>query len=112
VPIGYPAWTQAQDTFPTYIHTTRPGAMTDSLGQPIATKGAVVITAGTKKVATVPLRSSTRRLLFSAAWPGTVKGRFAPGGYTATITLTDALGRTTSASQPLIVARSSAGLCS
>jgi hypothetical protein len=111
MPVTYPAWTPSADTFPTYIHTVQPGRITDSLGQPVVTKGSVVIMSGTTKVATVKLPSATRRLLFSVAWSGTVKGRFTPGAYTAAITLTDALGRISTATQPLIVAKSSAGLC-
>lgn len=111
-PITYPAWTPNGNTFPAYIHTTRPAVITDSLGQPITTTGTVVITTGTTKVATVKLPKATRRLLFSVGWPGTVQGRFTPGSYTAALTLTDALGRTSTATQRLIVAKSPSGLCS
>jgi hypothetical protein len=111
-PIIFPAWTQAANTFPAYIHTVRPGTIADSQGQPLSTKGSVAITSGTTKVATIPLKAAVRRLLFTAPWAGTVKGRFTPGSYTATITLTDPYGRVTTAAQPILVARSSAGLCS
>ena len=57
------------------------------------------------------MKPAVRRLLFSSAWAGTVKGRFAPGTYTATITLTDPYGRSTTATQSVVVARSSTGLC-
>lgn len=111
-PIGFPSWTQDASSFPAYIHTTRPSVITDSLGRPIATRGAVVITQGTTKVATVKLPTANRRMLFSVAWAGTVKGRFTPGTYTASLTLVDALGRVSTATQSLIVAKSSLNLCS
>jgi hypothetical protein len=103
----YPAWTPSSDTFPAYVHTVHPWVITDSVGQPIRTRGSVVVTKGTKIVGKVALPSANRRLLFSVPWPGTRT----PGTYTATVTLTDTLGRTTAASQQLIVATSSAGLC-
>jgi hypothetical protein len=104
----WPAWTADGTTFPTYIHTTKPTVISDSLGKPIATKGSVVVMKGTRIVGRVALPSAKRRLLFSVPWPGALT----PGSYTATVTLTDAIGRTTVATQPLIVATSSAGLCS
>ena len=110
-PISYPAWTPASDTFPAYVRSVRPSVITDSLDQPLRTRGAVVIRRGAKRVATIALPSAQRRLLFSAPWRGTVAGRFAPGAYTATVTLVDALGRTSTATQQLLVARSDAGRC-
>lgn len=111
MPISFPGWTQAANTYPAYIHTVRPPTITDSLGQPLSTKGSVVIKRGTATVATVPMKAGVRRLLFSSAWAGTVKGRFTPGTYTATLTLTDPYGRSSTAVRSVIVARSSAGLC-
>ncbi|GAA2749327.1 hypothetical protein CLV52_3311 [Amnibacterium kyonggiense] len=104
----YPAWTPASNAFPAYVHTVHPTVITDSSGRPIRTKGAVVVTKGSKVVGRVALPSANRRLLFSVPWPGAR----VPGSYTATLTLTDAVGRTTTASQPVTVATSSAGLCS
>jgi hypothetical protein len=106
-PVTFPAWTPAANTYPAYIHTVRPGTFADSQGQPLATKGAVVVTQGTRKVATIPLASGVRRLLFSATW----KGALVPGAYTATLTLTDPFGRVTTASRPITVAKSLVGLC-
>ena len=103
----YPAWTPEASTFPAYIHTTKPWVITDPLGQPITTKGSVIVRSGTKVVGTVALPSADRRLLFSVPWPGAQK----PGTYTATVTLIDAIGRVTTATQTLTVATSSAGLC-
>lgn len=111
-PISYPSWTPNGDTFPAYVRTVRPSVITDSLDQPITTKGTVAITQGTTKVATVNLPTANRRLLFSVAWPGTVRGRFTPGTYTAVLTLIDARGRVSTATQSLIVAKSPLGLCS
>ena len=111
VPVTWPTWTQAADTFPAYVHSVRPGSIADSLGQPLATKGTVTVRRGTRTVATIALKSSVRRLLFSVPWAGTVGGRFAPGTYTATLKLTDAYGRTSTAAQTVTVARSAAGLC-
>lgn len=112
VPIDWPAWTPSADTFPAYVRTVRPSVITDSRDQPIRTRGSVVVTRGSKRVATIPLPpSARRRLLFSVPWPGTVAGRFAPGVYTATVTLLDASGRSSTASQQLLVARSAVGLC-
>jgi hypothetical protein len=82
--------------------------ISDSLGQPIATSGSVVVTKGTRVVGKVVLKSAKRRLLFSVPWPG----KRTPGTYTATVTLTDAIGRTTTATQSLLVATTSAGRCS
>lgn len=107
-PVSWPAWTPAGNTFPAYVHTVRPGTITDALDQPIATKGTVVITKGVKRIGVVALPKANRRLLFSVAWPGAMT----PGSYTATLTLTDALGRVATASRPIVVATSSAGLCS
>lgn len=107
-PYQWPAWTPEGSTFPAYIHTTKPTLISDSLGRPIATKGSVVVLQGTKVVGRVALKSAKRRLLFSVQWPG----RLTPGAYSATLTLTDPLGRTTTATQSLLVAASSAGRCS
>lgn len=106
-PYQWPAWTPNGNTFPTYIHTTKPTVITDSLGKPITTTGSVVVTKGTTVVGRVALKRANRRLLFSVPWPGAQR----PGTYTATLTLTDAIGRTTTATQSLIVARSARGLC-
>ena len=108
MPQTYPAWTPDANTFPAYIHTTKPWVITDSLGQPIKTKGSVVVRRGTKVVGAVALPNANRRLLFSVPFPGALT----PGAYLATVTLTDTLGRVTTATQQLTVARSSAGLCS
>lgn len=107
-PYRYPAWTPESSTFPAYVHTVHPWVITDSLGQPVRTKGAVVVRSATRVVGRVALPSAIRRLLFSVPWPGPQ----VPGSYTATVTLTDATGRTTTATQGLIVAKRSAGLCS
>ena len=110
-PISYPAWTPAADTFPAYVRTVRPAVVTDSLDRPLRTRGSVVIARGAKRVATIALPAALRRLLFSVPWRGTVAGRFTPGAYTATVVLVDALGRSSTATQQLLVARSDAGLC-
>lgn len=107
-PYQWPAWTAEGSTFPAYIHTTEPTVITDSLGKPVRTKGSVVVLKGSKIVGRVALKNATRRLLFSVPWPGAQT----PGAYSAVVTLTDSIGRTTSATQRLIVAKSSAGLCS
>ena len=106
-PEQYPAWTASSTSFPSYVRTVHPPTITDSAGRPILTKGSVVVRRGTKVVGRVALPSAHRRLLFSVPWPG----RRTPGTYTATVTLTDALGRVTSATQQLVVATSSTGLC-
>lgn len=110
-PISYPAWTPAADTFPAYVRAVRPAVITDSRDQPLRTRGSVVIARGAKRVATIPLASAQRRLLFSVPWRGIVGGRFAPGVYTATVTLVDAAGRSSTATQQLLVARTDAGRC-
>lgn len=107
-PYQWPSWTPDGSTFPSYIHTTKPTVITDSQGRPVKTKGSVVVRRGSRTVGTVALKSAKRRLLFSVPWPGAMT----PGTYTATVTLTDSIGRTTTATQSLLVARSSAGLCS
>ena len=106
-PYQYPAWTPSSDSFPSYVHTVHPTVITDSLGQPIRTRGSVVVRRGTTIVGRVALKNADRRLLFSVPWPG---ARI-PGAYTATVTLTDALGRVATATQQLTVATSSAGRC-
>ncbi|MGT2425169.1 hypothetical protein [Amnibacterium kyonggiense] len=103
----YPAWTPQSDDFPAYVRSVHPTVITDSSGRPVRTSGLVVVTKGTKVVGRVVLPSAGRRLLFSVPWPGAR----VPGAYTATLTLTDAIGRTTTAVQPITVAASSAGLC-
>jgi hypothetical protein len=110
-PVTWPAWTPASNTFPAYVRTVRPAVITDSVDQPLRTTGTVVVLRGSSRVATVALPSANRRLLFSVAWPGTVRGRFAPGTYTATVRLVDRLGRAATATQTVTVARSAAGLC-
>ena len=92
----YPAWTPDGEhaSPPTSTRRSR-RVITDSLGQPIRTKGSVVVRRGTKVVGRVALRSANRRLLFSVPWPGAQT----PGTYSATVTLTDAIGRTTTATQ-------------
>ncbi len=110
-PIAFPGWTQAASTYPAYIHTVRPATIADSQGRPLSTKGSVVITQGTTTVATIAMKPAVRRLLFSTAWSGRVKGAFAPGAYTATITLTDPYGRRATATRSVIVAKSAVGLC-
>jgi hypothetical protein len=107
-PYQYPAWTPESNTFPAYVRTVHPTVITDTSGRPIRTKGVVVVRQGAKVVGRVALKNATRRLLFSVPWPGARK----PGTYTATLALTDATGRTTTASQRITVAASSAGLCS
>ena len=94
-------------SFPAYVRTVHPWVITDSLGQPVKTKGSVVIRSGTKVVGTVKLANAVRRLLFSAPWPGKQK----TGTYSATVTLTDAMGRVMTATQTITVAKSSVGLC-
>jgi hypothetical protein len=111
VPITYPTWSPAGSTFPAYVRSVRPGTIADSLGQPLATKGTVTVVRGRTAVARIALRTSVRRLLFSVPWAGTVRGRFSPGTYTATLRLTDAVGRTSTAVQTVTVARSATGLC-
>ena len=106
-PQQYPAWTANSDSFPAFVHTVHPTVITDSLGRPIKTKGSVAVLKGTKVIHIVALKNANRRLLFSVPWPGTLT----PGTYTAAVTLTDTIGRTTTATQQLIVAKSSAGLC-
>lgn len=110
-PVAYPAWTPDERSFPAYVHTVRPGGITDSAGRPMTTKGTVVVRRGTAVVARIALPSAARRLLFSVPWSGAVKGAFRPGAYTATLTLTDAAGRTSTATRSVIVARSAAALC-
>jgi hypothetical protein len=106
-PISYPAWTPSAATFAAYVRTVKPAMITDSLGQPVQTRGTVVLRKGTRMIRSIPLPNANRRLLFSVAWPGAMR----PGAYIATITLTDAHDRSTTATQQLLVARSSAGLC-
>jgi hypothetical protein len=110
-PMTWPAWTPSADTFPAYVRTVQPARIADSTGRPVTTRGTVTVTSGGRTVATVRVPSANRRMLFSVPWSGVVRGRFTPGAYTASIVLTDALGRTATASTSLIVARSAAGLC-
>ena len=107
-PYQWPSWTPDGSTFPSYIHTTKPTLISDSSGNPIKTKGTVVVLKGTRIVGRVALKNANRRLLFSVPWPGALT----PGTYTASVTLTDSLRRTTTATQSLLVAKRSAGLCS
>lgn len=110
-PVVHPAWTPAADTYPAYLHAVRPRTIVDSDGQPVSTRGTVTILRGTTKVVVLPVRPAVRRLLFSTPWAGTVRGRFAPGTYTAVLRLVDASGRPATASRTVTVARSAVGLC-
>lgn len=94
-----------------YVASSAPlGSMSGADGLPLATSGRVVITSGTAVVARVTLPRQVRRLVFGSRWNGRVRGAFRPGAYTATLTLRDAAGRTTTAVQTVTAVRG-AGPC-